>query len=56
MAYWDVAPPELVVSAWIALDDAPLESGCLRVLAGSHGALVEHGLAVGRLRVPKAVS
>jgi phytanoyl-CoA hydroxylase len=41
-AYWAIDPPALC-SAWIALDDATLENGCMRVLAGSHRwGLVEH--------------
>jgi phytanoyl-CoA hydroxylase len=34
-AYWSIDPPELV-SVWMALDDATLENGCMRVLPGSH--------------------
>ena len=34
-AYWAIDPPELC-SAWIALDDATLDNGCMRVLPGSH--------------------
>lgn len=34
-AYWSIDPPELA-SAWIALDEATLENGCMRVLPGSH--------------------
>jgi phytanoyl-CoA hydroxylase len=34
-AYWAIDPPDLC-SAWIALDDATLENGCMRVLPGSH--------------------
>ena len=41
-AYWDVADPNRVVSAWIALDDAPPESGCLQFVRGSHRAPVKH--------------
>jgi phytanoyl-CoA hydroxylase len=41
-AYWQVDPPDLV-SAWIALDDATLENGCMRVLPGSHTwGVIEH--------------
>ena len=41
-AYWTIDPPDLC-SAWIALDDATLENGCMRLLPGSHKAgLVEH--------------
>jgi phytanoyl-CoA hydroxylase len=34
-AYWQIDPPDLI-SAWIALDDATLENGCMRVIPGSH--------------------
>jgi len=34
-AYWQIDPPELG-SFWIALDEATLENGCMRVLPGSH--------------------
>jgi phytanoyl-CoA hydroxylase len=41
-AYWQIDPPDLV-SAWIALDDATLENGCMRVIPGSHlGEIIEH--------------
>ena len=34
-AYWAIDPPDLA-SVWVALDDATLENGCMRVLPGSH--------------------
>jgi phytanoyl-CoA hydroxylase len=34
-AYWAIDPPDLC-SAWIALDPATTENGCMRVLPGSH--------------------
>jgi hypothetical protein len=34
-AYWTIDPPDLA-SVWMALDDATLENGCMRVLPGSH--------------------
>ena len=39
-AFWGIAPgPRLTL--WTALDDAPIESGCLEVVPGSHlGGLV----------------
>ena len=41
-AYWQVDPPDLC-SAWIALDDATLKNGCMRVLPGSHRwGVIEH--------------
>lgn len=35
MPYWPFEPYELA-SAWIALDDATVENGCVRYVAGSH--------------------
>jgi ectoine hydroxylase-related dioxygenase (phytanoyl-CoA dioxygenase family) len=55
-AYWDVRPPERVLSAWIALDDSPEEAGCLRVLPGSQNALMPHGLAMAGKPIPDLVS
>ncbi|MCC6445946.1 MAG: phytanoyl-CoA dioxygenase family protein [Armatimonadetes bacterium] len=40
-AYWPVEPPNLV-SCWMALDDATVENGCVRVIPGSHKALLPH--------------
>jgi phytanoyl-CoA hydroxylase len=41
-AYWQIDPPDLV-SVWMALDDATLENGCMRVIPGSHiGGVLEH--------------
>src|SRR3989442_4471732 len=31
-----IDPPELMVTCWLALDDATRENGCLRVLPGTH--------------------
>ncbi len=33
--YWPIRP-HATVTAWIALDDATLENGCMRVIPGSH--------------------
>lgn len=33
--YWGLEPPE-VVTAWVALTDAPVESGAMRFMPGSH--------------------
>jgi hypothetical protein len=38
-AYWGGSHK---ISVWIALDDATLENGCLRLLPGSHRMAVEH--------------
>lgn len=35
-AYFDVPADAPVVGAWIALDDAACDNGCMRVLAGGH--------------------
>jgi phytanoyl-CoA hydroxylase len=35
-AYWTTIDPPALVSCWIALDDATLENGCVRMLPGSH--------------------
>ena len=39
--YWGLSEPRLV-SAWIALTDSTLESGCLRVLPGTHTRAFDH--------------
>jgi phytanoyl-CoA hydroxylase len=36
MAYFDWTPPEKVIGAWIALDPATAENGCMHVLPGTH--------------------
>jgi hypothetical protein len=54
-AYWDVPQPERVLSAWIALDDAPEAAGCLRVVPGSHRRLEPHRLAIGGNALPGPV-
>eukprot|EP00947_MAST-08B_sp_MAST-8B-sp1_P004502 g4502.t1 len=38
--YWTGAPK---LSVWLAVDDAEEENGCLKVLPGSHSALLDHG-------------
>ena len=48
-AYWDVDPPSLI-SAWIPLNDVTEDGGCLRVIKGSHTALVEHVLFLSEQR------
>ena len=39
-AYWRSDPPEML-TIWIALDDATLETGVLKYVAGSHHSLIE---------------
>lgn len=34
--YWPRVEPKIAVTAWIALDDATCENGCMRVIPGSH--------------------
>jgi ectoine hydroxylase-related dioxygenase (phytanoyl-CoA dioxygenase family) len=52
-AYWDVEPKALV-SAWIALTDAPLERSPLEVVPGTHHRLLPHGLVIGGRRAVPA--
>lgn len=41
-AYWSIAPMTLC-SVWLALEDATLENGCMRVIPGSHTqGIIEH--------------
>jgi non-haem Fe2+, alpha-ketoglutarate-dependent halogenase len=39
--YWGLSEPD-VITAWIALSPATLESGAMRVIPGSHGVQVAH--------------
>src|SRR5687768_4013715 len=34
--YWWRVEPKVAVTAWVALDDATVENGCMRVIPGSH--------------------
>ncbi|MGI9425424.1 MAG: phytanoyl-CoA dioxygenase family protein [Hyphomicrobiaceae bacterium] len=34
--YWGLEPHDQIITAWLALSDAPLESGAMKFLAGSH--------------------
>lgn len=54
-AYWDVDRPEKALSAWVALDDAPEEAGCLTVYPGTQRGRAEHTLFVGKTRLPDPV-
>jgi ectoine hydroxylase-related dioxygenase (phytanoyl-CoA dioxygenase family) len=54
-AYWDVDRPEKALSAWIALDDAPKEAGCLTVYPGTQRGRAEHALFVGKTRLPDPI-
>lgn len=43
ITYWGLEPPE-AHTAWIAVDDADLENGCMQVIPGSHrDGIVDHG-------------
>ena len=35
-AYFDVPPHSAIVGVWIALDEAGLDNGCMRILDGGH--------------------
>lgn len=41
MNYWPIEPP-VNISAWIAIDEATLETSCVRLIPGSHKASVPH--------------
>lgn len=34
--YWGLEPHDRIITAWLALSDAPVESGAMKFLAGSH--------------------
>ncbi|MHB1946578.1 MAG: phytanoyl-CoA dioxygenase family protein [Gammaproteobacteria bacterium] len=55
-AYWDVANPDKVISAWIALDDATEESGCLQVVPGSQISIAPHRIYIGNFILPKIIT
>jgi ectoine hydroxylase-related dioxygenase (phytanoyl-CoA dioxygenase family) len=43
ITYWGLEPPE-AHTAWIAVDDADLDNGCMQVIPGSHrNGIVQHG-------------
>lgn len=41
-AYWTALEPYNMVSCWLALDDATIENGCVRMIPGSHQRLLPH--------------
>ncbi len=41
--YWPRVEPKVAVTAWIALDDATPENGCMRVIPGSHAGHLDLG-------------
>ena len=40
-AYWPVIPMNMI-SCWMAIDDATLENGCVRVVPGTHKKFIPH--------------
>ena len=43
VTYWGLEPPR-AITAWIAIDDADEENGCMQVIPGSHRlGILEHG-------------
>jgi ectoine hydroxylase-related dioxygenase (phytanoyl-CoA dioxygenase family) len=54
-AYWDVKDSSRSLSAWIALDDAPLEAGCLQFVPGSHRRPVQHEIYFRGHKLPESV-
>lgn len=41
-AYWQDLEPYNMISCWLALDDATIENGCVRMIPGSNKALIPH--------------
>lgn len=41
--YWPRVEPKIAVTAWIPLDDADPENGCMQVIPGSHAGHVDLG-------------
>jgi ectoine hydroxylase-related dioxygenase (phytanoyl-CoA dioxygenase family) len=41
--YWPRVEPKVAVTAWVPLDDADRENGCMRVIPGSHAGNVDYG-------------
>ena len=44
---WPILEPGDLVSAWVALDDATIENGCMRMVQGSHKWGIHRGLRTG---------
>jgi ectoine hydroxylase-related dioxygenase (phytanoyl-CoA dioxygenase family) len=43
VTYWGLEPP-FAITAWLAIDNADPENGCMRVIPGSHlGEILNHG-------------
>ena len=48
LTYWGLADDDAQVSAWIAIEPATVEAGCMQMIPGSHRAgLVEHASVLG---------
>jgi ectoine hydroxylase-related dioxygenase (phytanoyl-CoA dioxygenase family) len=45
--YWPVIQPADLVSAWVALEDATVENGCMSMVPGSHTWGPYHGGTIG---------
>ena len=46
IAYWGLEPP-IAHTAWIAIDDADVENGCMRFIPGSHrNGIATHGTSM----------
>jgi phytanoyl-CoA hydroxylase len=45
--YWPIIQPADLVSAWVALDDADVENGCMWMVPGSHGWGAHKGGTIG---------
>ena len=61
-AYFDHLPLEAIATAWIALDDATMQNGCMHVMAGMHtGEAFKHihtfdcQIVEGRINYSKAI-
>lgn len=49
-AYWTQVEPYRMISCWVALDDATVENGCVRMLPGTHHQLLPHREFAGNQR------
>src|SRR5262249_4483044 len=41
--YWPRIEPKIAVTAWVPLDDADVENGCMQVIPGSHAGHIDYG-------------
>lgn len=51
----DQHPSTKVVCAWIPLQDVSWQNGCLSVMPGTHGKIVEHDMKMGKKQVPSGI-